>query len=143
MASLVFMRVVVVTLCVCFTCGALIKFIYYKERPHPQPYKNRMGKIDASSFPSIHTAYATIFMAAGMFLAFFIYQYHTIWMILGAFELAMISLVFYIIIARSRIVLKKHFFIDTIFGTLLGFIAILFSVIHIDAILGVFDLIVK
>lgn len=140
LSASLFAWVLIVTLCVCFLCGALIKFIYYKERPAPQQYNTRRRKIDASSFPSIHTAYATIFMCAGLFLAEILYLQHTEWSTLWAIEISVLSIVFYVLIARSRMVLKKHFFIDTVFGTLLGFIAVIFVMTHIEAVLAVFDL---
>lgn len=40
--------------------GSIIKLCHYKDRPEPQPHSNWREKIDASSFPSIHTSNSLI-----------------------------------------------------------------------------------
>ncbi len=134
-------RVISITQLVGFACGVTIKFIYYKDRPKPQAYHNRRQKIDASSFPSIHTARATIFMCFGLLLSYILYHQHGQQMTMGNLILIITSLVFYLMIAYSRIILKKHFFIDVVFGTLLGLVTVAFSWIHLDAIAAGFTLV--
>ncbi len=81
-------------------------------------------------------------MCAGLFLAEILYLQHTKRSTAGALEIALLSIAFYVLIARSRIVLKKHFFIDIVFGTLLGIVAVIFVMAHIESVLAVFDLVV-
>lgn len=38
----------------------ILKLLIYKPRPIPEPFSNRLQKINASSFPSIHTTNATL-----------------------------------------------------------------------------------
>lgn len=132
-STLLFLWIVVVILFVCFCIGAFIKFLYYKERPNPQEYSKRWHKIDASSFPSIHTAYATVLMSIAFTVSNVLHQNKQV---LGALVLAVCAIVFYLLIGHSRVVLKKHFFVDVIFGTVLWFIVMLFCLWHMDAILA-------
>lgn len=126
-----------VMLCTAFSIGLTIKFIYYKERPEPRKFTNRRNKIDASSFPSIHTAYASVCLFAGMFTVQMLWSSSPE----RATLLGIVLATFYLLIARSRIVLKKHFFIDTVFGTVVGLIAVLFGLLHMNAIASAFQLI--
>lgn len=133
--------VIAITQLVGFACGVTIKFIYYKDRPKPQAHHNWRQKIDASSFPSIHTARATVFMCFGFLLSYILYHQNAQQLTTSAIILIVASIIFYLMIAYSRIILKKHFFIDVVFGTLLGLVAIAFSRTHIDAIVAAFRLI--
>lgn len=135
LSAIVTVWILIVTLCITFACGALIKFIYYKERPTPQHYANWWRKIDASSFPSIHTAYATVFLCTSIFLGYQIYETNmvaSVFIVIG-------GAIFYTLIAASRVVLKKHFFIDIVFGTLLWLVAVAFAWWHLPAILAALD----
>ena len=48
--------------------GSFIKLIYFKERPNEQKYNNAFQKIDASSFPSIHTSNSFIVAFFGVYI---------------------------------------------------------------------------
>jgi len=85
----------------------LIRLVYFKPRPNKQDYKNIIEKIDASSFPSWHTARA--FIIAFVFIVFFKSNDMTI------FLLVMACLVSY-----SRIYLKKHDYYDLFGGLVLA-----------------------
>ncbi len=87
----------------------LIRLIYFKNRPKKQNYSNLLEKLDASSFPSLHTA-RIIFIA--LTLAIFFKNN-----LVTAFLLVMAILVSY-----SRIYLKKHDYYDLLGGFILGII---------------------
>jgi membrane-associated phospholipid phosphatase len=89
--------------------GSLIKIIFPKTRPNGQKYNNLLEKIDAGSFPSLHSSritivYLTLFTFANLFL----------------FKGIFISIV--PIVMLSRINLKKHFITDIIGGFVIGLI---------------------
>jgi len=87
--------------------ASLIKIIYPKKRPAGQTYKGILEKIDAGSFPSIHASRITL-----VYLTLFINT-----------DIISIKIVFLVVIALvlfSRILLKKHFWIDVLGGFILG-----------------------
>jgi undecaprenyl-diphosphatase len=87
----------------------IIKAIFFRARPKKQLFNNIVEKLDASSFPSIHSARITI-------LAFWLTMYsHEL--LLKIFLVAIGTLVAY-----SRIYLKKHYYADVIGGVTLGVI---------------------
>lgn len=86
---------------------SIIKILYYKERPKKEKYATIIEKIDAGSFPSIHTARATF-----IFLALFVI---TNTLLTKFTLLAMI-----LIVGASRIILKKHRLQDVIMGAVIG-----------------------
>jgi membrane-associated phospholipid phosphatase len=86
----------------------IIRCFYFKQRPKKEEYKGWLQKMDASSFPSMHTARAWLYVA--------IFSTATTPPITIA--LALIALA----VSYSRIKLFKHFFIDVFAGALLGLI---------------------
>lgn len=91
--------------------GSGIKFFFPKKRPNGQKFKNSLEKIDAGSFPSIHSSRVS-----------FVYL-----SLAWNEQVFMIKIVLYLIIlivGYSRIFLKKHYPIDVIGGY--GFGLILF-----------------
>lgn len=95
------------SLIVILVIGLGIKALYFRERPKKEKYANALERIDASSFPSIHSARITAL--AIIFSLFFNKTLFTALLIILA------VCVFY-----SRIYLKKHRFIDIIGGAILG-----------------------
>jgi membrane-associated phospholipid phosphatase len=89
-----------------------IKLFFFRERPARQEYRNIIEQIDASSFPSAHTARAFAF--AGV-LGFYGLNYSKLIMA-GLLLLACA-------VAYSRVSLKKHHISDVIFGSLLGILS--------------------
>jgi len=87
----------------------IIKLIYFKERPQKKEYKNFIEKIEASSFPSLHS------WRIVMILVFLSYYYKSEYLVILLGIIAI--LVFF-----SRKYLKLHFWIDIIFGALFGLI---------------------
>lgn len=79
-----------------------IKLTFFKDRPIPMPYSNIYQKLLAWSFPSIHTIRT---------FSMFIFSLKYLWLIsIGYFWV-------YVLVATSRVVLKKHFIIDILWGT--------------------------
>jgi len=89
----------------------LIKLIYWKPRPTKKGYRNWKEKIENGAFPSIHSARAA-FTSLVLFGA--LLQLGPLW------PGILVGLAFYFPIAYSRIYLKKHDWIDILFGTLIG-----------------------
>jgi membrane-associated phospholipid phosphatase len=93
---------------VAYVLGVVIKWLYYKPRPIPQLYSTRWQKIDASSFPSMHTAITYILAYYGMRSAF----------IFTSWYIEIIILLFWILlcilIPVSRVKLKRHYRSDVI-----------------------------
>ena len=87
--------------------ASAIKLIFFRERPKKQSYTNIIERIDASSFPSVHSARITI-------VSFWLIFYSTN-LILQIF-LAVIG----IIVIYSRVYLKKHYYKDVLGGIILG-----------------------
>lgn len=87
--------------------GAWIKIIFFKDRPIPMPYNNLYQKVLAWSFPSIHTLRSiSFFLFSLMFIPFY----------------SPIFFINYVLVAISRVILKKHFIIDIIWGSILWII---------------------
>ena len=103
-------KILIIGLFIIYIIAALIRMVYFKERPKKVSYENFLEKIDASSFPSIHAArisFLFIFMITRVLDSYY-------WVFLG--------LILTILMLSSRIYLKKHYFIDIIGGTFLGLI---------------------
>jgi len=84
----------------------IIRLVYFKERPKKRKYKNIIEKVDASSFPSMHTA-----RAAALAL------------ILGSETTLPIFIILIITalgVGIARILMKRHDWIDVSFGFILG-----------------------
>ena len=88
------------------TC-ILIRLIYYKDRPLKQKHQNIIERIDASSFPSMHTA-RVVFLTI------------ILWEPLDNPLLQGMVIVLALMIAYSRIYLQKHDWMDLLGGTVLG-----------------------
>ena len=86
--------------------GSLIKVFFFKPRPNPMEYKNFIEKVLAWSFPSLHSA--RTFLLVLMALAFT--NYYIAW----------VYFIFWLMIAYSRIYLKKHYWTDIAGGVILA-----------------------
>jgi len=87
--------------------GSLIKIIFPKKRPNGQTYSNLIEKIDAGSFPSLHSSRITL-----VYLSLFSFTD-----IIGL-KLAFLAVI--PIVMLSRVQLKKHFWTDIIGGFVIG-----------------------
>lgn len=92
-----------------FVFIVIIKLFYFKERPQKKEYNNFIEKIEASSFPSLHS------WRIVMILVFLSYYYKSIYLVILLGIIAI--LVFF-----SRKYLKKHYWTDIIFGAIFGLI---------------------
>jgi membrane-associated phospholipid phosphatase len=86
-----------------------IKAIFFRERPKKQPTNTLVERLDASSFPSIHSARITILM-------FWLIAYST------DMILKVLLLLIGLTVAYSRVYLKKHYFVDVLGGFILAMI---------------------
>jgi len=98
----IFIGVAAVTL-----ISLIIKAVSYKSRPNKQKYHTLIERIDASSFPSVHSARISI-------LAFWLVLYSNILL------LKIFIILIAVLIAYSRIYLKKHYYSDVIAGIILA-----------------------
>jgi len=87
--------------------GSLIKFFFHKPRPDGQKYSNALEKIDAGSFPSLHSSRIAVVYLTLAYLAPNI-----------GFRLLFLAVI--IVVGYSRIFLKKHFLADVIGGYFFG-----------------------
>ena len=85
----------------------LIRTFYFKDRPLPQDYHTFLQKIDASSFPSLHTA--RIFFLALYLSVVWNKIYITIFLLIIASS-----------VSYSRIYLQKHDWWDVLGGIVLA-----------------------
>ncbi len=86
----------------------LVRSFYFKDRPKKQKYNSYIERLDASSFPSWHSA--RIFVLAFILSAFFAWEF---FVALAFFFVALLT-------AYSRIYLGKHDFFDISAGFLLA-----------------------
>ncbi len=134
------------TLFLSYAWWSLIKFLHYKPRPIPKPYTTRREKIDASSFPSIHSANGFI-LAFRWILAV---TAGTWWWVSqvdipsyspAAIIFIVLRLLFFIFLAASRVVLKKHYVIDTLVGTLFGIMCVVcIMMFATEPLISIFEL---
>lgn len=89
--------------------GSIIKIVFPKTRPNGQKYNNLLEKIDAGSFPSLHSSRITL-------------VYLTLFSFANLIALKIIFLAIIPVVMLSRINLKKHFIADIIGGFSIGLI---------------------
>jgi len=87
----------------------LIKSLYFKKRPSKHLTRNFVERLDAASFPSIHSmrTFSLVFWVSSYFNNLLLTVYLSI---VGVF------------VVYSRIYLKKHYWVDVIFGLIFSFI---------------------
>ena len=83
-----------------------IRIFYYKDRPRKETHNNFLEKLDASSFPSIHSARSS-------FVFLVLYS-------LTNYPANLLFILLFLIVGFTRIILKKHYLIDIIFGFIIG-----------------------
>jgi membrane-associated phospholipid phosphatase len=111
-------------LCFLFLCisfifswgmGALTKLFFYKDRPIPMETTTFWKKLNAGSFPSLHTITATI-VTMVVFrgtMEFGFSQY-----------IFLLYMIIVVAVALSRIALKKHYPTDVFFGMIYGVVGV-------------------
>lgn len=95
----------------------VIKLIYRKERPVPQPKKEFFDKIDANSFPSVHSARISLLVT--------MVSLHYKDMLLF-----IIGIVIMLGVGYSRVYLKRHDYRDVLYGFLIGIVTAIIA-LHI------------
>ncbi len=97
----------IIALALLYAIIALIRTIFFRKRPDRQKYRGFFTKIDASSFPSMHT---TRSLTLAIILAT-VFTQQTIRILLAIAVLG---------VAYTRIRLKRHYTSDVIGGLILG-----------------------
>lgn len=87
--------------------GSLIKLLFHKPRPDGQKFTNAMEKIDAGSFPSLHTSRIVVVYLTLAYLS-------PDWWFRALFLLVIL------VVGYSRVFLKKHFPADVAGGLVFG-----------------------
>lgn len=99
-------RIVLALILVELLC-IVVRLVYKKERPVAKRGEGFLLKLEANSFPSSHTARISL-LATTVFLGY---------------ENTALSLIFIfasLLVGYSRIYLKQHYFVDVIFGYIIG-----------------------
>ncbi len=94
-------------LAIAYTITFTVRALYWRQRPDKQKYRNWLSKLDASSFPSLHTARAAAFL----------------WILTAFFQSAALGIlggIVIVIVAVTRVWLKRHWVSDVIVGGILG-----------------------
>jgi membrane-associated phospholipid phosphatase len=87
----------------------LIRVVYFKARPIKQKYDKGLWRLDASSFPSLHSMRSTVYSI--ILMNFF----QNIWLSM-IFALAVAG------VAYTRVKIKRHFVSDVIGGIAIGIV---------------------
>ncbi len=98
-----------------FAITVLIRMVSFKRRPDGQTYNNFLTKIDAGSFPSLHSMRASI-LATLLILR------------LTNPVLIILLIVYAIAVGASRVWMKRHYASDVAAGLVLGVFVALASV---------------
>ena len=93
-----------------------IKLVYHKERPKKASHSNILEKINAGSFPSIHTARSS-------------FVFLTLILLSNSFIQRLLFLILLIVVGVSRVFLRKHFKVDVIMGCFIGILAALLIIL--------------
>lgn len=91
-----------------YAVTAIIRIFYFKNRPEKMEHHSFLGRMDASSFPSVHAARVTV-------LAIFL-----IVLFPGNPRMAILAILLGLLVLYSRIYLKKHDYIDLLAGVIIG-----------------------
>jgi len=84
-----------------------IKWFFYKERPAKKKYSNWLERLDAASFPSAHSNRAALLFV--ILSSFFNNIYFAIFLFAMSIS-----------VSCTRVYLERHYWIDVIFGYVLG-----------------------
>jgi membrane-associated phospholipid phosphatase len=98
-----------------FGLTVLIRIFSFKERPDRQPFNGFLTKIDASSFPSLHSMRASV-LATLLILK------------IANPILVVLLIVYAIAVGYSRVMAKRHYVSDVVAGLVLGVFVALASV---------------
>ena len=104
-------------LAACFGVTALIRQLWFKQRPNAMPHKNWWQRIDASAFPSLHTMRAALLATVFAILA------------LGQWTVIIIGIVLTALVAFGRVHKKKHHIADVVAGAIIGILLALIAMV--------------
>ncbi|MBI4738342.1 phosphatase PAP2 family protein [Candidatus Woesearchaeota archaeon] len=90
-----------------FLAAGLIRAFYFKPRPKREEHSNWIEKLDASSFPSVHS------MRAVLLYAILAVYYRSLAI---SFILAIVTLA----VCASRVLMRKHDVVDVVGGAIIG-----------------------
>ncbi len=113
-----------VGLALCYGIIAPIRLLFFKVRPDRQKFSGLFTKIDAGSFPSMHSARSTV-------LALILAQFFTEPLIRTLLVLGVFSVVV------TRVLLKRHWMIDVAGGVIVGLIVSWFALFVTPVVLSV------
>lgn len=99
----------VVGIVLCYAIIVLVRLVFFRKRPDKQKFKGWLTKIDAGSFPSMHSTRATV-------LAFVLWQVFTEPFIRILLVLGVLSVI------STRVLLGRHYVSDVIAGVVLGLV---------------------
>ena len=102
----IFLRLFIGLLLIYFIV-VIVRTLYFKHRPTKYSYDSYIEKLDASSFPSLHSSRA-VFMSM-VLMKFF-----------NSTAISALLAVFVVLIVYSRIYLKKHDLMDVLAGIVVG-----------------------
>lgn len=105
----------VIALGLCFLVTIIVRAFYFQERPMKQEFKSGLEKLDAASFPSLHSM-------RGAVLATLLGMFFSNVMLGVLFALCALA------IACARVAQKRHFARDVVAGLVLGLLIALASV---------------
>jgi undecaprenyl-diphosphatase len=94
---------------IAYAVTILIRVLYFRQRPDMEKYHSFIQKIDASSFPSLHS------MRAGV-LGTVLALHFSNPLLSALFVLCSVA------VAASRVLLKRHFVSDVVAGLVIGVI---------------------
>ena len=83
-----------------------LRLIFFKERSKKQPFSGILGKINSSSFPSLHSTRSTLLV---------LFAFYNLNLLASCFILVLALIVYY-----SRLHLKSHYALDIFAGIILG-----------------------
>ena len=99
-----------IALPICYILVLTFRLFYFKERPEKEDYFNLFTKLNASSFPSLHTFTFTL----------------TATVLSTITKTTKTTIFFYtiaLLVAYSRLYIKKHYMSDIFAGLVLGILA--------------------
>lgn len=94
-------------LLICYVIIAAVRSIFIQDRPKPMQYRTWWEKIDAGTHVSMHAMRATVLAMVLMSV------FRNIWVSTFLVVLALLT-------AGTRIVMKKHYPADVVWGIVLG-----------------------
>ena len=97
----------VIGLALCYGIISIIRLVFFRIRPDKQRYSGVFTKIDAGSFPSMHSARVTV-------LAIILAQFFAAPVISALLVLGVLSVVV------TRVLLKRHYVSDVVGGVVIG-----------------------